>query len=84
MCLEIIYRLIIELVLEDINFLTPCMDIVIIWTKIMCPHHYHYIHYVLYLYSIRLKLASVLHNLTHFHITTCIGLCIHTYSDTCE
>ena len=24
------------------------MDIVIIWTKIMCPHHYHYIHYVLY------------------------------------
>ena len=29
MCLEIIYRLIIELVLEDINFLTPCIYIYI-------------------------------------------------------
>ena len=24
------------------------LDIVIIWPKIPCPHHYHCIHYVLY------------------------------------
>ena len=36
------------------------LDIVIIWRNIPCPHHYHYIHYVLTV------LGKYLPNITYF------------------
>ena len=44
------------------------LDIVIIWRNIPCPHHYHYIHYVLTV------LGKYLPNITYFSTVDIVSI----------